>query len=142
MLLKDRSELRTGRAENIMKLPFFKKADIILIAALIVIGAAGLLAVRPADRSGTYVVMTVDGEQVDTLGLSEDQSVRIDTQYGSNLITVKNGSVFVSEADCPGKDCISLGKISRSGQIIVCLPHHLVIKIVGQNEGAPDAVVR
>ena len=125
-----------------MKLPFFKKADIILLAALIVIGAAGLLAVRPASQSASAVIVTVDGVQTDSLDLSADQSVKIDTQYGSNLITVEKGSVFVSEADCPGQDCISLGKISSPGQIIVCLPHHLVIKIVGQDADAPDAVVR
>ena len=125
-----------------MKLPFFKKADVILLAALIVIGAAGLLAARPAGHSGTAVIITVDGVQTDRLDLTSDQSVRIDTQYGSNLITVENGTVFVSEADCPGKDCISLGKISSPGQIIVCLPHHLMIKVVGQDADAPDAVVR
>ena len=125
-----------------MKLPFFKKADVILLAALIVIGAAGLLAARPAGQPGMSVIITVDGVQTDSLDLSADQSVRIDTQYGSNLITVENGTVFVSEADCPGKDCISLGKISSPGQIIVCLPHHLMIKVVGQDADAPDAVVR
>ena len=125
-----------------MKLPFFKKADIILVIVLVVIAAAGLIAAGPVKQSGMAAVISVDGEQVDRLDLSADQSVRIDTQYGSNLITVENGSVSVTEADCPGKDCIRLGSISRTGQIIVCLPHHLVVKIVGQDADAPDAVVR
>ena len=125
-----------------MKLPFFKKADIILLAALILIGAAGLFAVRPVQSEGGTAVITVDGEQIDSLDLSADQSVKIETQYGNNLITVEGGSVFVAEADCPGKDCITLGKISSPGQIVVCLPHHLIIKVVGQDTDAPDAVVR
>ena len=124
-----------------MKLPFFKKADIILLAALIVIGAAGLLAVRPASQSASAVIVTVDGVQTDSLDLSADQSVKIDTQYGSNLITVEKGSVFVSEADCPGQDCISLGKISSPGQSIVCLPNRIMVKITGK-EGSVDAVTK
>lgn len=125
-----------------MKLPFFKKADIILLAVLIVIGAAGLLVFGKQSAPGGTAIITVDGVQADSLPLSTDQSVKIETEYGSNMITVENGQVFVSEADCRGKDCMSLGKISRAGQMIVCLPHHLTVRIVGQDADVPDAVVR
>ena len=35
----------------------------------------------------------------------------------------------MSDADCPDKDCVNQGWISRPGQMIVCLPNRLVIKI-------------
>ena len=124
-----------------MKLPFFKKADIILAAVLLIIGALGLLAFRPAKEAGGYAVITVDGEELDRMDLSADQTRVIDTAYGTNTVSVKDGSVSVTESDCRGGDCVRMGNISREGQMIVCLPHHLTVQIQGPGS-APDAVIR
>ena len=80
---------------------------------------------------------------IETLPLDANQSSTIETQYGSNKITVEDGAIYVEAADCHGGDCIRLGRISRPGQMIVCLPHHLVITIQS-NGGAedPDVVIR
>ena len=123
-----------------MKHPFFKKADIILFAVLLIIGAAGLLAFRPAEEAGSYAVVTVDGQETDRIKLADDQTVTVETVYGVNIITVNDGSVRVTDADCSGQDCVRMGGISRPGQMIVCLPHHLTITIEGG--GAPDAVIK
>ena len=124
-----------------MKHPFFKKADIILAVVLLVIGALGLLAFRPAEAAGAYAVITVDGEELDRIDLSADQSRIIETSYGTNTVTIKDGCAFVSESDCRGGDCVRMGKISREGQMIVCLPHHLTVLIEGPGS-APDAVIK
>ena len=88
-----------------MKHPFFKKADIILAVVLLVIGALGLLAFRPAEAAGAYAVITVDGEELDRIDLSADQSRIIETSYGTNTVTIKDGCAFVAESDCRGGDC-------------------------------------
>ncbi len=124
-----------------MKLPFFKKADIALAAVIIAACVIAILAAGSRKEAGGRALVRVDGETVDTLSLNTDQSIVLETRYGSNKITVKGGEVFVEEADCSSKDCIHMGSISRSGQIIVCLPHHLLITVTGA-EDAPDAVVR
>ena len=124
-----------------MKHPFFKKADIILAVVLLVIGALGLLAFRPAEASGAYAVITVDGEVLEKLPLDTDQGRIIETGYGTNTITIKDGCAFVAESDCRGGDCVRMGKISREGQMIVCLPHHLTVLIEGPGS-APDAVIK
>ena len=121
--------------------PFFKKADIILAVVLLIIGATGLLAFRPAEEAGSTAVISLDGEVKDRLPLDTDQSVVIESSYGSNRITVENGSVFISETDCRGQDCVRMGRISREGQMIVCLPHHLTVTIEGSGN-APDAVIK
>lgn len=124
-----------------MKHPFFKKADIFLAVVLLVIGALGLLAFRPAEAAGAYAVITVDGQELDRVELAYDQSRIIETSYGTNTITVKGGAVCVSESDCRGEDCVRMGNISREGQMIVCLPHHLTVLIEGPGN-APDAVIK
>ena len=124
-----------------MKLPFFKKADIALAAVIIAACVISIFAVRGSGDTGRQALVRVDGETVDTLPLSMDQSIVVETRYGSNKITVKGGEVFVEEADCSSLDCVHMGRISRAGQMIVCLPHHLLITVTGA-EDAPDAIVR
>ena len=128
-----------------MKHPLFKKADIILFVVLLVIAAAGLLAFRApgsdAEDGALTAVVLVDGEETDRLRLSDDQSVIVETVYGTNVVTIKDGSVSITEADCRGQDCVRMSGISKAGQMIVCLPHHLTVVIEGDGS-APDAVIK
>ena len=38
-------------------------------------------------------------------------------------------------ADCPDGYCIRQGKITGKGQVIVCLPHRLVLEVTGEESG-------
>lgn len=78
-----------------------------------------------------------EGRLLYSLPLSEDRSVTVETAKGTNVVTVKNGQVAVTEASCPDKYCMDRGFCSGGGQI-VCLPNRLVLKFVG--EKAVDAV--
>ena len=39
----------------------------------------------------------------------------------------------VTDADCPDQVCIRMGKISKTGENIVCLPHKLVVQLEGDS---------
>ena len=73
-----------------------------------------------------------------SLPLYKDGEYEIRNDYGYNIICIENGQVWVKDADCPGGDCMNFGKISKDGQIILCLPHRLAVTIKGK-EGS-DAV--
>ncbi len=62
-----------------------------------------------------------------TLSLGEDQVIPIETELGRNVITIQNGQVAVTEADCPDGHCKNRGFCS-GGSPIVCLPHRLVLE--------------
>lgn len=74
-----------------------------------------------------------------TLPLNEDTVVDIVTDKGCNTITVKDGTVRVTNADCENQDCIQQGALSAPGKQIICLPHELWIEVVNKSEGT-DAV--
>ena len=117
-----------------MKSSFIKKADIALAIVLLIAGLGSMFLVRrPAAESG-MVEINVAGKVVKTLPLSKDCSFEVSNEYGSNTIVIENGAVYVSESDCHGKDCKAIGKISSEGQLILCLPHRLMIKIAGGGE--------
>ena len=71
-----------------------------------------------------------EGELLYSLRLDVNQEVVVQSQNGINVVTVKNGKVAVTEADCPDGYCMARGWCS-SGTQIVCLPNRLVLKFVG-----------
>lgn len=77
----------------------------------------------------------IDGKLYRTVSLATDQTIEISTEYGRNTVTVKDGKLSVTEADCPDGYC--MGKPKSSGAPIICLPHRLVIKFT---DSVPDGI--
>lgn len=113
------------------------KADITLIAVLIVVSLAGLAALWLTLDGGDAAVVYVDGEVWGRYRLDEDKKIEIQTEHGCNVLVIKDGKADVTEADCPDGTCVSARRIDKVGQTIVCLPHKLTVKIVGG--GGADA---
>ena len=59
-----------------------------------------------------------------------------------NVVVISGDTVSVTEASCKNQVCVKHGKISRSGESIVCLPNRLVIRIENSSEegGGYDSV--
>lgn len=80
--------------------------------------------------SPRVVVVTVDGAVWRTLPLSAERAVfTVKTPRGQNRIVLNGGTVAVEDADCPNRLCQKQGAISRPGEVIACLPHHLLIEV-------------
>lgn len=96
--------------------------------------AAGLIALwfvmRAAPVQNPAAEIYQNGELIRTVPLSEDAEFTVNCSDGYNTVTVKDGEISVTAADCPDKVCIRTGAISGGGVPIVCLPHRLEIKIV------------
>jgi len=122
------------------KTSFFKKADIFLAVALLLLGLGSFLLLQSRQKAGDTVTVTVDGSLYGTYPLAEDRTERIDTALGSNTLRIEGGRVWISEADCPNHDCVEKGAIAKQGQIILCLPHKLSVTITEQEGGGADAV--
>ena len=108
------------------------KRDLILIAVLCLIAAAlyagGLfLRLRPAAR----VVVKVDGRKAAAFDLGENIDYQIPGYAGGvNHLIIQDGQAWISEASCPDKLCVRQGRISRTGEIIICLPNRVTAEIV------------
>ena len=63
-----------------------------------------------------------------------DQEFTVTTENGgSNTVTVRDGKIAVTQANCPDHYCMHRG-FCNSGSQIVCLPNRLVITFVGEPE--------
>ena len=81
--------------------------------------------------SPRVAVVTVDGAVWDILPLSaaERAVFTVKTPRGQNRIVLNGGTVAVADADCPNRLCQKQGAIARPGEVIACLPHHLLIEV-------------
>ena len=97
-------------------------AAVVLICAII---SAVLL--TPGQAQAVRVIS--QGKVLHTLPLGEDTRLEIVSDNGVNVITVKDGMVAVTEANCPDQHCVNRGFCSGGAQI-VCLPNRLVLEFV------------
>lgn len=119
-----------------------KRNDIILVAILLLITAAGLLLFNVFKTNGDTVVVLIDGVESASYPLSKDIEVIIETENGVNTLVIRGGKAYVSHADCPDGICVSHRAVSMVGETIVCLPHSLVIKIVSETpDGSLDIAI-
>lgn len=105
--------------------------------AAVFLGLAGIFGVGYffAHRAPAMTAeVTVDGQLVDTLDLSENQEITIEgVRDGRNRLVVENGEIWCAEASCPDKVCVRQGKQSRDGEMIVCLPNRMTVKVRGED---------
>ena len=114
-----------------------KKGDFWLIGGLLILAALLFLwrVCFPA-QPGATVRVTVDDALFATYPLSADTEADIVTPYGRNRLVIQGGAVWVGDADCPQQICVHHRPVSASGDVIVCLPHRLVVTVEGG--AAPD----
>lgn len=109
------------------------KKYIIALAALLLIAAAGIAAwfiMKNIELEEPTAEIIQDGRLLRTVPLSEDTEFIIECADGYNTVTVKDGAIMISAADCPDKVCVKTGAISGGTVPIVCLPHRLEIRVV------------
>ena len=121
----------------------FRKTDLIIILGTAAAILALLLAFRAnasAAAGEKTVRISVDGEVTGEYPLAEDRDIPVDTGHGHNLVRIAGGEVFMAEADCPDKHCINQGKIDGGARSIICLPHRVVVEVIGKDDDV-DVVV-
>ena len=125
-----------------------RRNDIVLVAAIIAVALCAWLIIsggfypggkpQQSTISGPYAVVQNTEGEYDVLPLSVDTTLRVESSKGYNVVMVRNGKVFVDEADCKNQVCVETGEVGNAGDIIVCLPHQLVVQVVNDpSEASP-----
>ena len=109
------------------------KTWLLLLGALLLISAALCVVLFLPGKPAQQIQVLSNGTVLHTLPLTEDRTVTVESPWGTNVITICNGAVAVTEADCPDGICKARGFCS-SGAQIVCLPHRLVIRFLADQE--------
>ena len=133
----------TGKPEKTNKTDTPPKAnytrDLILVAVLLVAALALFFVMRSLQArdtgTGAQAAVTVDGKEIGRYPLKKNGTFPLNG--GTNILVVENGEAWVSEANCPDKVCMGMGKISRNGEFIACLPNRLLVVVEGAAEDSP-----
>lgn len=116
-----------------------KRADVILGVSALLICALWLGGRTVLKKDGVYVIVEQNGELYGRYALEEDQEIDIGS---GNHISIRDGTVRMTSADCPDHICIRQGRISAEGAAIICLPNRVTVQVAGngtQDLTTPDA---
>ena len=118
----------------------FKKADLIIILGVILLGACALLITFFAgNQKPGYVRISVNGKNTAVYPLDTDREFTVTGFDGGEVHGfIKDGVADVSEATCPDKICVNHSVIKRTGESIVCLPNRVVITVIAADNEAAD----
>ena len=111
--------------------------DLILIGSILVVIIASFLAIFLSKKKTNLVAkIYVKNELVQTIDLSksEDQEFIIDGANGQLIVSIKDHSIGVKEADCPHQDCVHTGYVSESNRPIICAYNQVYIVIEGDSD--------
>jgi len=117
------------------------RIDRILILVLLAVCVFSFTRVlgRPA---GNQDVIYRGDEVAYTGPLGLERTLELSGPLGATRVEIFGGEVRVLESPCPRKICIALGKVHRSGDLLACVPNHIVVRIEGEEERGYDLLSR
>ena len=116
------------------------KRDTIIIVLIIISALAGLVVPKLADAGG-YAVLKCGDEIVARLELSKSGNYTF-PQFDGMIFTVSDGAISVTESNCGDHTCMRTGSISRSGEVIVCVPNKAAVTIESNKQSELDVVLK
>lgn len=92
---------------------------------------------KDQDHNQLQAIVKIHGEIVDRFTLAEGQALEKiyypnDGQY--NIIQVEGKKIRIKEDNSPDQVGVLTSWISKPGQTAICLPHSLIIEVLGPTE--------
>lgn len=122
------------------KLMKMKKMDIVLCFAVLAIAGCCLLGYSYLGKEkAARVIVEQDGEVVGEYSLEDDKEIKINE---TNVLTIKEGHVDMTWADCRDQICVKHKSISKNGETIVCLPNKIIVTVDSDENASLDATAK
>lgn len=116
----------------------FRKNDLFIIGTFILVFILIQVIISFTRSNGSFVQVSIDGKVVETFMLSEDLEYVIKGYDGGmNTLVIEDGAAYLKDTSCPDHLCENMGKISKTGQSIICLPNRVVVEITS-SESEPE----
>lgn len=105
-----------------------KKPDIVLFVCLMFTAFTLFVIDITRYQGEKSVLVSVDGKK--TVYPFKKNKYVIKSSHGTNILIIDEDGVRIKEASCPDKLCVKQGKIKRAGEVLVCIPNRLVVRII------------
>lgn len=108
-------------------------SDFVIVLAVLL--SAVILAVSFGKGGGAReCIIKIDGEEYaryELATIDKEKTVEIKNQYGENTVVIDRNGAYVSYSSCADKSEVKAGRISKSGESLICLPHRLEVYLTG-----------
>lgn len=121
-----------------MKRKWLSKPDFIIILIVAVVAVAALLWQNTASADGAVAEVTIDGETVLELSLSDVTEPQELTLKNGIRLKAEQHTICFLQSDCPDGLCVKVGALEKPGDVAACLPNKTVVSIRGGDNGAVD----
>lgn len=138
-------------------LQILNKYDMIVLAICIILPVILNLFLIMNMTEGTIISVQYNNDIIASFSIKEEDAYYLILQDGSyqeldagrtgdlhtmysgfNVMYIHNGTVTVTDSDCPDSICMHHKQINRVGESIICLPHKLVIEISSSKTDPSD----
>ncbi len=102
-----------------------KKGDIFIIGTVGIIFVLSIIFLVLFAIQGNSVVIKQNNKIVYDKSIDINDTIDI----GTNTIVIKDGIVYMKDANCKNQVCVNTGEISKKGESIVCLPNKVIVEI-------------
>ena len=114
-----------------------KKRDLLLLLGIVVV-AVGLffLFQGQSGAENTVAVVKKEDQEIRRIQLTEVEEpyeILIDDEFHV-ILFVEHGAIQFQKSGCPDQICVKTGKISKPGQISVCMPARITVEIQGEEK--------
>ncbi len=103
---------------------------VILVLAAAAVGASYAFFWGPR-AEGETAVISVGHTPVAEVSLLKDGTFPVKGLIGDSILQVQDGRIRFIDSPCPGRYCIHMGWIDRTGEVAACLPNGVVVEIRG-----------
>ncbi len=121
---------------------YLTRADKIMLVVFAFLFLGSYILLGFFQTPGERVVVAVGKQTVASFSLLEEGDYTVKGVLGGVVLQIKGGAVRILRVSCPRKICRQMGWIRNSGEVIVCLPNQLIVRVAGQAGGDWDAIAR
>ena len=110
-----------------------KAGDILIIICVLLVAVSVFTAFFVLSFSSKDAVLTVSSDGLEkSYPISENAEFTVESRGYTLKVVIENGSVRVESSDCPDKVCVHTPSVSRTGQMIACVPAAVTLRISGE----------
>lgn len=118
------------------------RADKLLIVLLFITSILSLPVIRHFQKSNnSYAIIEVNAKELKKVSLLEEKELEIMGELGISILKIEKERIKIIKSPCPHKLCVKMGWISQPGEIIICIPNKVVVRIAG-GDSAFDGISR
>lgn len=118
--------------------------DMLIFLAIASVAAGIFLTTFSLGVSAQYAEIYQDGTLIRRVRLAEgyQEKITISGDKVTNILEIDGRKLRFYESDCYDKVCVHAGWLSMPGQVAVCLPNRVILKVAGEEKGGVDILVQ